>query len=438
MKHVRDQMYVYDDKCKLWIENNDNKMIHYMMTKIQHNFKLYIFEKTKNVLQDKEMENIQKAQKKLGQTSFMKNCLLLLKGDPCIIDDHFYFNRIEHLFPLKDNKVYDFKQQKVISREKQHYFSCTTPCHFIDDLDIEKCETNQLFKTIFPNDELLKNVYKIIGYWLTGLNNEKLIFFMNGVGDNGKSVLRSIVEFMMSDMCGICDKSIVIERPDAQTGSHSSHLFPLINYRLAWCPEIKKTDKINTEMVKSITGNDPLCMRKAHNPKSEQHLLICNLAVPCNYMPEFDATDKSQLSRLCVIPFISVFAKNPEEEEKKGKKNVYPRIDGVEKILKDNIGELFTICALYCKDLFYGKKIEMCDMVNQKVEMCIEDVDCFKEFFAEKFEKGATKYYPIKDLKLEYSEYMRRNGYLKPSPKDIENGLTLLGLGQKDRKRDEF
>ena len=78
------------------------------------------------------------------------------------------FNMIPHLLPIRGRKCYDFLQETVIPREKEHYF--TMECDVgITDSEDELAFARGLFKDFAGGDSDTGNYcHKIFGYSLTG------------------------------------------------------------------------------------------------------------------------------------------------------------------------------------------------------------------------------------------------------------------------------
>lgn len=139
------------------------------------------------------------------------------------------------------------------------------------------------------------------GYSLTGITNERCLFFLHGEGRNGKSTLVSMLRKVLGDeyAIGMTGESLMLK-----TGStHPTELTDLHGARLAVATETEEGRRMAESLVKQLTGGeDKLKARRMHEDFWEfmptHKLWICG-----NHKPQIRGTDNAIWDRIRMIPF---------------------------------------------------------------------------------------------------------------------------------------
>jgi putative DNA primase/helicase len=147
--------------------------------------------------------------------------------------------------------------------------------------------------------ELESYLQRVAGYALTGLTREHALFFMFGLGANGKSVF-------LNTISGILDqyhRTAAIETFTASnTDRHPTDLAGLRGARLVTAIETEEGRRWAESRIKSLTGGDKIAarfMRQDYFEFTPQFKLI----IAGNHKPGLRSVDEAIRRRFNLIPF---------------------------------------------------------------------------------------------------------------------------------------
>jgi len=140
---------------------------------------------------------------------------------------------------------------------------------------------------------------RIAGYALTGLTSEHALFFLHGLGANGKSVFISTVAGMM----GHYHRTAAIETFTAShTERHPTELAMLHGARLVTATETEEGRPWAESRIKTLTGGDRISarfMRMDFFEFTPQFKLL----IAGNHRPGVRSVDEAMRRRLHLVPF---------------------------------------------------------------------------------------------------------------------------------------
>lgn len=118
----------------------------------------------------------------------------------------------------------------------------------------EKCPLwEKAISEIFSGDEEMVSYFqRCVGYTLTGQTDEQKFFLLFGTGANGKSVIFEILRDLLGDYA-INTRFDTFER---KYNKQSNEIARLHNYRLVTANESGDTKKLDSELLKEVTGGD--------------------------------------------------------------------------------------------------------------------------------------------------------------------------------------
>ena len=182
-----------------------------------------------------------------------------------------------------------------------------------------------LLDKIFLGDaELIAYFQRIIGYGLTGLTVEEVLFMLWGAGANGKSTVRETIVAMMGDYAAGSDASLLITN---KQGGATPDLARLHGKRLVTINETEQKDKLNEARMKYITGHDVITARNLFEGFFDFHPTH-KTWMATNHKPIVRSTDLGTWRRIHLLPFLYVF---PEAERDKHyrAKVLMPELPGI-------------------------------------------------------------------------------------------------------------
>ncbi len=165
------------------------------------------------------------------------------------------------------------------------------------------------------NNELELFLQRMVGYCLTGVTREHVLFFLYGPGANGKSVFLTTISEAMGDYA----RTSAIETFLASTGErHPTDLAGLHGARLVTAIEVEDGRRWAESRIKAVTGGDKIAarfMRQDYFEYTPQFKLL----IAGNHKPALSTVDEAVRRRLHLVPFvvtIPVADRDPELVER--------------------------------------------------------------------------------------------------------------------------
>lgn len=151
------------------------------------------------------------------------------------------------------------------------------------------------------DDELVSFVQRAIGYTLTGRVDEQCLFFLHGSGANGKSTFLNALRDVLGDYSIYTAPETLM--PRGGTGaSPSSDLARLRGARLVLSNEVEEGSHMAENLVKQVTGGDPIVARYLHKEFFEFQPQL-KLWIAGNHLPVVKGNDEGIWRRIKLIPF---------------------------------------------------------------------------------------------------------------------------------------
>jgi putative DNA primase/helicase len=140
---------------------------------------------------------------------------------------------------------------------------------------------------------------RISGYALTGSVEEHALFFLYGLGQNGKSQFLLAISGLIGDYHHQAPIEMFTE---SQTDRHPTELAALMGARLVTAVEPEQGRRWNETRIKQLTGGDPISarfMRQDFFKFMPQYKLF----IAGNHKPGLRSVDKAISRRVNIIPF---------------------------------------------------------------------------------------------------------------------------------------
>ncbi len=167
-----------------------------------------------------------------------------------------------------------------------------------------KCPLFQkMLNIIFNGDvELINYVQNIVGYSMTGLTNEQILFFLFGDGKNGKSTFLSTISHILGDYSMSSSISTFLES-NRMAGSASEDRARLQNVRMVIASETSENQKFDEAFLKDLTGGDTITARFLYG-RSFDFCPKFKLWFFGNHKPKINGHDYGIRRRIKMIPFV--------------------------------------------------------------------------------------------------------------------------------------
>ena len=197
------------------------------------------------------------------------------------------------------NCVIDLKTGERWGHSPDYFLTQQSPVHYYG-LGKEKCEKwhQFLLEITMGDEELIHYLQVCAGYTATGHTSEHMFNFLYGIGRNGKSTFLSVLNRVL----GSYSYSVPIEAfLVLSMGKIREDIAQMRGKRFVLTTEAT-SGKLNEELMKRITGGDPVRARLLHS-NSIEFYPQCVIWMMGSYLPNIRGTDEGIWSRVRCIPF---------------------------------------------------------------------------------------------------------------------------------------
>jgi P4 family phage/plasmid primase-like protien len=225
-----------------------------------------------------------------------------------------------------NNGVFDFKEKKFRPGRPDDYISFCTNIDYVEltpkTIPIQN-EIHAFFDTLFPRvneqngkKELKEYMWQHLASTLMGTTDCQTFNMYVGKGQNGKSVLISLMELILGEYKGDVPLSTITGKERTKVGGVSPEMVELKGKRYALMQEPSKHDVINEGIMKQITsGEDNLQGRVPFAEKTISFKPQLKLVVTTNVYMTINSDDFGTWRRIRVVPFESHFKENPVTDD---------------------------------------------------------------------------------------------------------------------------
>jgi len=157
---------------------------------------------------------------------------------------------------------------------------------------------------VFMGDQaLIEFMRRAMGYFLTGLTHEQVLFFLYGDGANGKSVLIDLLQWLCGSYSIKLPASTLMQSKGER---HPTELAQLFSKRLAVSSEVDEGSFFNESLIKELTGDKTLRARYMRADffeftMQQKHVIVGN------FKPRLRGGDPAIARRMLLVPFLASF-----------------------------------------------------------------------------------------------------------------------------------
>ena len=201
------------------------------------------------------------------------------------------------------NIAFDLNTGKEYAIQKEDYISLHTGYDYVKPTQTHIDEIDDIFKNIFPDDEMRQTYLSILRTGLSGLRQEKL-FIANGRGRNGKGLLNEL----MSATCGnyYYKMNIDVLTKPIKSGANQE-VANLHQKRFCVANEPNDKESILGGNVKRLTGDNVINARGLYSVNTET-ILHGTFVLELNKLIKLDGRiDDAIVARLVNIQFETFF-----------------------------------------------------------------------------------------------------------------------------------
>jgi len=229
----------------------------------------------------------------------VKDTLFLLQAFRTIDDDE--FTQVPHHLNFRNGLV-DLQTGEMIphhSKQRQTY--CL-------DIDYEPGAESDLWEQcitqwIGSDVNLRSYLHRLLGYIITGETSEEILVYIYGPTRSGKGTFLNTVHTLLGPLAASTDMDTFLDRRNGRNFALSG----LINARFVLAQETRTDQWLNTAMLKTATGRDPLSVEQKY--KTPYTAIPCFKIVLASNFPAKAPPDDTAFweSRMRAIPFINSY-----------------------------------------------------------------------------------------------------------------------------------
>jgi putative DNA primase/helicase len=180
-----------------------------------------------------------------------------------------------------------------------------------------------LHRIMNGNERLIQFLQRSLGYALTGVITEQVVFILHGLGSNGKSTFQEIPRVLLGDYAQQAETSTFLM--DNRDGPRND-LAALKGARLITASEMRSGQRLDEALVKQLTGGDAVRARFLYSESFEFQPQF-KLFLATNHKPIIRGTDHAIWRRIRFIPFMVTI---PEaEQDKRLPEKLFKELPGI-------------------------------------------------------------------------------------------------------------
>jgi len=201
-----------------------------------------------------------------------------------------YLNCLNGTINLETNAIHNHSKDDYLTRYIPVEYHKDEDCPFF--LEFLNTITNS-------NQDVITYLQTAIGYSLTGLHSEEVLFFLYGTGKNGKTTFMNV----LATLLGIYQQRIGINSIlQSRNDRVKTEFAQLPGVRIVHTSEIPENRKLDESLVKDLTGGDPIRTRFLYKEWFE-FKPVFKLWMFGNHKPIITGTDEGIWRRIKLIPF---------------------------------------------------------------------------------------------------------------------------------------
>jgi len=319
-----------------------------------------------------------------------------------------------------NNGIWDLKEGVFRDGRPEDYVTKSTNIDYvgIDPVRDAKvlAEIADFMHKLFPEPDLEKYMWEHLASVLIGNSVDQTFHNYIGVGENGKSVLVTLLEKCLGEYKGDIPTTLLTDKR-AKVGGLTPELVQLKGVRYAVMNEPSKGEKINEGTMKQLTSSlDKIQCRAPFMVEALSYTPQFKLVLLANNLMEIKSQDHGTWRRIRVVDFVSLFTDNPVQGDK-DKPYQFKKEPIVEKF--DSWAKVF-MALLVKKAIETGGHVEKCQRVLASSDAYRQTQDPISEFIGEKIIIAEGYTMKKSEIQFQFSQWHQTTyGKNGPSAKEV-------------------
>jgi P4 family phage/plasmid primase-like protien len=366
-----------------------------------------------------------KISQKLKQTAYKNNVLTECQDEFVDEAKNFIDKMDENVYLIGcNNGIYDLQRMEFRDGRPDDLVTMSTKIDYDHDFnwsDQRIIDIMEFISKVLPNKNVREYVLQIFASCLDGSTKREKLYVFSGSGGNGKSKLIELLDKALGDYSkGVSIALLTKKRADSNAAQ--PELAMTKGRRVIKFQEAEEGSKINTGLMKELTGGDKITCRGLFQDPIEFKPQFTPFLI-CNDKPELPPHDDGTWRRIRLIDFISRFV--PDESDVDPSKNVFQiDYDLSEKINTWGDAFFWILTEYYKKYRAAGSEIKDPEEVMKYTNDYRKQNNIFNTFFNDCIIKNSLNdLFYLNDAFREYKVWFKEN---------------FQGTGQKLQKKDEL
>ncbi|MBU4233887.1 MAG: phage/plasmid primase, P4 family [Desulfobacterales bacterium] len=251
------------------------------------------------------------------------------------------------------------------------------------------CSTWEKFlkRIMADNQNLIGFLQRSVGYALTGDTREQCLFFLWGLGANGKSTFLEVIHALMGDYAKrTSSETFLAKKP----GQIPNDIAALKGARFVAAVEIESGRRMAEVLIKQMTGGDKIAARFLHAEFFEYDPEF-KIFLAANHEPVIRGTDNAIWRRIHKIPFAVQIPIEEQDRELPHR-------------LREELPGILNWALAGCLQWRYGG-LGVPEEVKQATQDYRADMDVLGDFISEHCTVAPGASAPSKDLYKTYRDW---------------------------------
>ena len=208
------------------------------------------------------------------------------------------------------NGTIDLRTRQLRAHDRTDHITKITHVNYDEPATCPRFE-RFLLEIMAGSEGLVSYMKRVIGYSLTGLTSEHALFFLHGLGANGKSVLLDSLNVLFGDYGATAAFGTFTQRAGDQ--GPRNDIARLRGKRHVAASEGRASSQLDEATIKQLTGGDNIAARKLYQEYFE-FVPQFKLMIATNHVPQIKGRDYAIWRRIHLIPF-SVRFEGPDADQ---------------------------------------------------------------------------------------------------------------------------
>ncbi len=258
-----------------------------------------------------------------------------------------------------------------------------------------------LFRQIYPNDDVFRYVFRFCASMLTGRVLEEHIHFLTGMnsvqtGANGKSTLDTFLSKILGEYAIVGHPSLLTGARESANQANSA-LMSIRMKRLVSFQEVNDNGggkmTLNMSIIKGLTGGDAQSARDLHEKQGRPFEPTWKIIVSANKLPPMSGDDGGARRRIRDIPHESKFVDNPDDPQYAGMENIFKKDVTIKERIKNDRGLHLAFLQILLREHVEWRRhgLTVCERVERHTLKYINEQDLYCTWIDDTFEKTDTE-----------------------------------------------